>query len=81
MAARLVSAVLAMSSACVLSACSGEQEELTVWMEQQKREVKPNALHDRCALERARRPDGSLNRNQGRWALHSSTSCSMECRR
>ncbi len=42
MAARLVSAVLAMSSACVLSACSGEQEELTVWMEQQKREVKPN---------------------------------------
>jgi type IV pilus assembly protein PilP len=42
MAARLVSAVLAMSSVCVLSACSGEQEELTVWMEQQKREVKPN---------------------------------------
>lgn len=26
----------------MLSACSGEQEELTVWMEQQKREVKPN---------------------------------------
>lgn len=26
----------------LLSACSGEQEELTVWMEQQKREVKPN---------------------------------------
>lgn len=31
-----------MSSVCALSACSGEQEELTVWMEQQKREVKPN---------------------------------------
>lgn len=26
----------------MLSACAGEQEELTVWMEQQKREVKPN---------------------------------------
>ena len=39
---RLVTAVLAVSSACMLSACSGEQEELTVWMEQQKREVKPN---------------------------------------
>ncbi len=33
---------MAMSSVCILSACSGEQEELTVWMEQQKREVKPN---------------------------------------
>lgn len=26
----------------VLGACSGEQEELTQWMEQQRREVKPN---------------------------------------
>lgn len=41
-AARLVTAVLVVSSVCTLSACSGEQEELTVWMEQQKREVKPN---------------------------------------
>lgn len=28
--------------ALVLAGCSGEQEELTQWMEQQKREVKPN---------------------------------------
>lgn len=28
----------------VLSACSGDQEELTQWMEQQKREVKPSVL-------------------------------------
>lgn len=27
-----------------LAACSGEQDELTQWMEQQKREVKPNVL-------------------------------------
>jgi len=39
---RGVTAVLAVSAVCALSACSGEQEELTVWMEQQKREVKPN---------------------------------------
>jgi type IV pilus assembly protein PilP len=37
-----MTAVLAVWSVCSLSACSGEQEELTVWMEQQKREVKPN---------------------------------------
>jgi type IV pilus assembly protein PilP len=41
-AARRVTAVLAVSAVCALSACSGEQEELTVWMEQQKREVKPS---------------------------------------
>lgn len=41
-AARRVTAVLTVSSLFCLSACSGEQEELTVWMEQQKREVKPN---------------------------------------
>lgn len=28
--------------AAVLAGCSGEQEELTQWMEQQRREVKPN---------------------------------------
>jgi type IV pilus assembly protein PilP len=27
---------------CVLAGCTGEQEELQEWMEQQKREVKPN---------------------------------------
>ena len=27
---------------CALAACNGEQEELQEWMEQQKREVKPN---------------------------------------
>jgi len=32
--------VMAMS----LAACSGEQDELTQWMEQQKREVKPSVL-------------------------------------
>jgi type IV pilus assembly protein PilP len=35
-------------SACLLvaglAACSGEQDELTQWMEQQKREVKPSVL-------------------------------------
>jgi type IV pilus assembly protein PilP len=41
-APRRVTAVLAVSAVCALSACTGEQEELTVWMEQQKREVKPN---------------------------------------
>ena len=32
---------LALAALC-LAACSGEQEELSQWMEQQKREVKPN---------------------------------------
>ena len=42
-AARRVIALLTVAaSVCALSGCSGEQEELTVWMEQQKREVKPN---------------------------------------
>lgn len=31
-----------MACAAALSACSGEQEELQAWMEQQKREVKPS---------------------------------------
>lgn len=34
--------VLVAGVVSVLSACSGEQEELTQWMEQQKREAKPN---------------------------------------
>jgi type IV pilus assembly protein PilP len=38
--ASLSFAVMAMS----LAACSGEQDELTQWMEQQKREVKPTVL-------------------------------------
>jgi len=33
---------LATSSLVALAACSGEQDELTQWMEQQKREVKPS---------------------------------------
>jgi type IV pilus assembly protein PilP len=36
----LSTSVLAMS----LAGCSGEQDELTQWMEQQKREVKPSVL-------------------------------------
>ncbi len=36
---RLVVAALA---GALLAACSGEQEELSQWMEQQRREVKPN---------------------------------------
>lgn len=36
----LSAALFAMS----LAACSGEQDELTQWMEQQKREVKPSVL-------------------------------------
>lgn len=31
-----------MASVLCLAACSADQEELTVWMDQQKREVKPN---------------------------------------
>lgn len=34
--------LLTLASACALTACSGEQEELQQWMEQQRREVKPN---------------------------------------
>jgi type IV pilus assembly protein PilP len=34
--------ILAALCAVVLVACTGEQEELTQWMEQQKREVKPS---------------------------------------
>ncbi len=38
--ASLSAVILGMS----LSACTGEQDELTQWMEQQKREVKPSVL-------------------------------------
>lgn len=34
--------LLTLASVCALTACSGEQEELQQWMEQQRREVKPN---------------------------------------
>ena len=33
---------LALALVALLAGCSGEQEELTQWMEQQRREVKPN---------------------------------------
>ena len=35
-------AVVIVSVTSMLAACGGEQEELTQWMEQQKREAKPN---------------------------------------
>ena len=38
--ARLLTLLLA--STLLLAACGGQQEELTQWMDQQKREVKPN---------------------------------------
>lgn len=41
-AARTLAIVGAALSVLMLAACSGEQEELQEWMEQQKREVKPN---------------------------------------
>ncbi len=41
-ATRFGVALLASAFALALSGCSGEQEELSQWMEQQKREVKPN---------------------------------------
>lgn len=43
MTTRLAIATLAVSLlAALMSACTGEQDELAQWMEQQKREVKPN---------------------------------------
>ena len=39
---RLRAALLLALSAFALAGCGGEQEELTQWMDQQKREVKPN---------------------------------------
>ena len=41
-AARTLAIVGAALSVLLLAACSGEQEELQEWMEQQRREVKPN---------------------------------------
>ena len=40
--ARGRSAALLVACAAVLSACAADQDELKQWMEQQKREVKPN---------------------------------------
>lgn len=39
---RILSALLGVTAMLSLSACSGDQDELQQWMEQQKREVKPN---------------------------------------
>lgn len=39
---RTLCVLTAVAAALALSACSGEQEELQQWMEQQKREVKPS---------------------------------------
>ena len=40
--ARSRSAALLVACVAVLSACAADQDELQQWMEQQKREVKPN---------------------------------------
>lgn len=37
-------ALTALLATTLMAACTGEQEELTQWMEQQKREVKPTVL-------------------------------------
>ena len=42
MSARCRAAALVVGCAALLAACAGDQDELTQWMEQQKREVKPN---------------------------------------
>lgn len=42
MTMRGVRPVLAACAVAALSACAGEQQELTQWMDQQRREVKPN---------------------------------------
>ena len=42
MSARRSAAVLVVGCVAVLAGCAGDQDELTQWMEQQKREVKPN---------------------------------------
>lgn len=39
---RSIRRILAACAVAVLSACGAEQQELTQWMEQQRREVKPN---------------------------------------
>ena len=42
MSTRLCAAALIVGFGALLAGCAGDQEELTQWMEQQKREVKPN---------------------------------------
>jgi type IV pilus assembly protein PilP len=42
MSTRLCAAALSVGFAALLAGCAGDQDELTQWMEQQKREVKPN---------------------------------------
>ena len=42
MSARLRAAALIVGGGALLAGCAGDQDELTQWMEQQKREVKPN---------------------------------------
>lgn len=41
-AARAGAALLALAAAVLLSGCAGEQDELSQWMEQQRREVRPS---------------------------------------
>lgn len=42
MSSRLRAAALVVGFGAALAGCAGDQDELTQWMEQQKREVKPN---------------------------------------
>jgi len=42
MSTRLCAAALIVGFGALLAGCAGDQDELTQWMEQQKREVKPN---------------------------------------
>jgi len=42
MSTRLCAAALIAGFGALLAGCAGDQDELTQWMEQQKREVKPN---------------------------------------
>jgi len=42
MARRITGALLALSALALLAACSAETEELQQWMDQQRREAKPN---------------------------------------
>jgi type IV pilus assembly protein PilP len=41
-AVRAGAALMALAAAALLSGCAGEQEELSQWMEQQRREVRPS---------------------------------------
>ena len=39
---RLVQALTALAALALVAGCSGENDELRAWMDQQKREVRPN---------------------------------------